>query len=98
MKREKTNPLPKMIQGVVCGQWVRVAGPIAVVPKGRLHGPYPYLFWRERGKLRKRYVKPADVDLVRAASEARRQHRHQLSVARDQWLQMASIIRQAEQP
>ncbi len=34
---------------------------------GALHGPYFYRFWRERGRLRKAYVKPADLDAVRAA-------------------------------
>lgn len=36
---------------------------------GALHGPYFYHFWRERGRLKKRYLKPNEVEAARAACE-----------------------------
>ena len=43
--------------------------------RGELHGPYWSLRWREDGRLRRRYVKPADAERVRAAlAEWRRLH------------------------
>ena len=53
------KPLPK--KGAVCIQWVRCCQPGCRCARGKLHGPYHYLFWREGGRLRKRYVRLADV-------------------------------------
>lgn len=65
--RAQTNiakPLPK-IRGAVCAQWR--------IYKGKRLGPYYFLFWREGGKLRKRYVKRADVAATIAACTAYRE-------------------------
>ena len=96
-ERKNVNALPKMIPGVVCLQWVRCGRRNCRCAVGRPHGPYPYLFWREHGRLRKRYVKPADVDRVRAGCKARRLHRRQLSTSRDEWRRMAGMVRELEQ-
>lgn len=61
---EKT--LPKMC-GAVCVQYRDY--------KGKRLGPYYFLMWRERGKLRKRYIKRGDVEAVRAACAAHRDER-----------------------
>jgi hypothetical protein len=42
-----------------------------------LHGPYFYLFWREDGRLRKRYLRADEVEAVRRICAARRV-RHEL--------------------
>lgn len=42
---------------------------------GRLHGPYAVLRWREGGHQRRRYVKLADIERVRAVVERRRAER-----------------------
>ena len=43
--------------------------------RGDLHGPYWSLFWREGGRRRRRYVRPADLERVRAAlADWRRLH------------------------
>jgi len=39
---------------------------------GEGHGPYHFLFWREGAVQRRRYVKRAELDAVRAAVERRR--------------------------
>lgn len=53
-------PLP----GVVCMQYVT---------RGNKRHVYYARFWRERGKLRKQYVRKADVERVRAACAVRRE-------------------------
>lgn len=60
--------LPK-IQGAVCAQWR--------VYEGKRLGPYYFLFWREGGKLRKRYVKRADVAATIAACAAYREEQRE---------------------
>ena len=34
-----------------------------------MHGPYHYLFWQDSGRLHKRYVRMADVELVDEATK-----------------------------
>ena len=65
-------PLPKTDRGAVCAQWVRCGKPACRCAAGALHGPYPYLFWREDGRLRKRYVRAAEAVNVGAAVAERR--------------------------
>jgi hypothetical protein len=67
---------------------------------GDLHGPYYYLFWRERGRLRKRYVRTAAAAAVRAdcvqRREARRQMRRWLEECREKWRKLDGMIREHE--
>lgn len=70
-KTKSRKPLPK--SGAVCAQWVRCGHPRCRCASGELHGPYHYLFWRERGRLRKRYVPLGDVERVRTSCDAQRQ-------------------------
>jgi hypothetical protein len=72
------DPLPKTLPGVVCQQWVRCGRPNCRCARGQLHGPYFYHFFRHRGRLRKRYILPADLDGVRTACEARQLRRREL--------------------
>jgi Family of unknown function (DUF6788) len=51
---------------------VRCGKPLCRCARGVLHGPYYYRFWRDDAKrLHKQYVRPADLDAVRAACAAR---------------------------
>ncbi len=63
--------LPK-IRGAVCAQWR--------IYKGKRLGPYYFLFWREGGKLRKRYVKRADLAVTIAACGAYRDEQRERRV------------------
>jgi len=67
---------------------------------GDLHGPYHYLFWREGGRLRKRYIRAADVLGIEAACASGR-HRELLwrrLVQTDQqtWRALVAGLRKAE--
>ena len=52
---------------------------LALLPKGRVHNKliggkkYPYLTYREDGKVKSRYVKSEELDQVRAQVEQRQQ-------------------------
>jgi hypothetical protein len=64
--------LPNTLAGSVCAQSVKCGRPNCRCARGQLHGPYYYRFFRERGKLRKRYVRKAEVEEVRTRCQARR--------------------------
>jgi hypothetical protein len=53
---------------------VRCGKPSCRCATGEGHGPYHFLAWREGGTLRRRYVRQAEVEAVRAVVEER--HRH----------------------
>src|SRR4051812_48809903 len=63
------EPLPKTLPGVVCAQRVLCGKPGCRCARGPGHLAY-YRFWREGGRLRKCYVRRADLAAVRAACAA----------------------------
>jgi hypothetical protein len=94
---ESSNPLPKILPGVVRPQWVRCGRPGCRCARGQPHGPYFYRLWREGGRLRKAYVRPADLAAVRAGCEARRQLRRELGAGWAAWRQLRDLLREVEQ-
>jgi hypothetical protein len=58
--------LPKTLPGVVCRQMVKCGKPNCRCARGILHQTY-YRFWREQGKLKKTYVRCADLEATREA-------------------------------
>ena len=87
------EPLPKTLPGVVCAQRVRCGKPGCRCARGQRHLAY-YRFWREGGRLRKRYVRRADLAAVRAACEARRRERRELAEAWQHWRQLVAVVRE----
>jgi len=92
--------LPKMLPGTVCAQWARCGKPVCKCARGELHGPYYYRFWREGGRLRKVYVRPADLAVVRAACDEERQFlrlgRLARALGQQDWRRLSSILREIE--
>jgi hypothetical protein len=88
--------LPKPLPGVVCPQWVRCGRPTCRCARGELHGPYHYRFWREGGRLRKAYVRPAELEEVLARCEARRQARLELRAGWETWRNLLAAVREVE--
>ena len=67
------KPIPAELPGAVCQQWVKCGKPRCHCARGELHGPYWYRIWRDAfGSCRKEYVRPADLEAVRAACAANR--------------------------
>jgi hypothetical protein len=57
---------------VLCEQLVRCGKPTCRCATGRgLHGPYPYLFLRELGRLKKHYVRKDELEAVKASLATR---------------------------
>ena len=54
---------------------VRCGKPACRCATAEGHGPFAFLYWREAGTQRRRYVRRAEVDAVRAAVEQRRHER-----------------------
>jgi hypothetical protein len=77
---QSPETLPKTLHGVVCAQRVRCSKPGCACARGQGHLAF-YRFWREAGKLRKCYVRRADLASVRAACEARQRERRDLEEA-----------------
>jgi hypothetical protein len=61
-----------------------------------MHGPYYYRFWRDGGRLRKAYVRPHELEEVRAQCEARRQAYRDLQAAWDNWRGLRAAVREME--
>ena len=97
MQTERPKTLPKMLPGVVCRQWVRCGRKNCRCAHGRPHGPYHYRFWRDGGRLRKAYVRRADLELIQARCRARLQFRQDLRTGWAQWRQLAALTREVEQ-
>src|SRR5450756_1572888 len=106
MKEKKPVALPKdvpdKLPGAVCAQYVRCGTPGCKCARGELHGPYFSRFWRDGdGKLRKEYVRGADVKAARAAFAAwrteERKGRDMLAIAQHavHWLATGEL---GEQP
>src|SRR5262249_5302566 len=96
MQTTTPEPLPKILPGVVRPQWVRCGHPNCRCARGELHGPYHYRFWRECGKLRKVYIRPEELEQVRARCEARRRARRDLLAAWDTLRALRAAVREVE--
>ena len=69
--------LPKIepLRGSLHPDWKTCGKPSCRCARGERHGPYWSHRWREGGRQRRRYVKPADLEQVQAALAAwRRLH------------------------
>jgi hypothetical protein len=81
-------------------QWVRCGSPGCRCTRGHLHGPYYALFWREEGRLRKRYVRTTELEAVRDACAARREHerrtRRLTNAGWIDWRHLAAQVREVE--
>ncbi len=60
------------LEGEICEQYIRCGKPGCRCRAGQLHGPYFYRIWRQGTRVRKVYVKAADVVQVRLACDAHR--------------------------
>src|SRR5262249_40103824 len=89
--------LHKILPGVVLHQFVTCGRPNCRCANGHLHGPYWYRFYRVNGRLRKEYVKPAELERVRAGCNARRQENRLRRVAFAVLREFLSNVREVEQ-
>ncbi len=100
MTNETVKTLPKTGAASLCQQWIRCGKASCRCATGELHGPYHYLFWREGGRLRKRYVRQAHVACVRGTIAERRQwiwlEREARMLSRTMWREQLGELREVE--
>ena len=85
-----------MLPGGVFKQMVSCGKPNCRCARGELHGPYFYHFFKVGGRMQKKYVKPSDLDRVRAECEARRQHQRETRAFRQEWRALQGTVREIE--
>ena len=73
LSQHETDAAPAIpLEGEVCVQYIRCGKGGCRCSSGQLHGPYHYRIWREGARVRKVYVKSAEVEAVKASCEAHR--------------------------
>ena len=97
VKKESRQKLPKSLPAAVCAQYVRCGKRSCRCARGLLHGPYFYCFWREGGRLKKAYVRKADVENVRSICWARSARRRMITVNLALWRNLQGELRGVEQ-
>ncbi len=96
IQTENAITLPKMTKGSVHAQWVKCGKAGCKCARGELHGPYFYVFWRENGRLRKKYVRRSDLLQVLSATAAYRLEKQQLREAKSILRQIRELLRNGE--
>ena len=84
------------LRGSLQPEWARCGKASCRCSRGELHGPYWSHRWREGGRQRRRYVRPADLEHVRASlAEWRRLHPPARSM-RDVLAELRRLLRQLD--
>jgi hypothetical protein len=98
MQTETLNMLPQILGGTVHQQFKRCGKPNCRCANGKLHRAY-YHFLRVGGKLRKSYLKTAEVESIfRACLLRRKQEKEQRAHTQSEWQKFRELrteIRQA---
>ena len=88
------DPLPKILPGTVCEQWIRCGKPTCHCARG--HGPYFCRFWREKGRLRKAYVPRHQTREVTERCQARQEREQEMRSTLQDWRSLGQTLRDAE--
>jgi hypothetical protein len=78
MIETSVHDFPVLLKGEISECYVVCGKPRCRCRTGERHGPYYYRVWREGDRTCKAYVKPEDLEEVRAACAAYRQARELL--------------------
>jgi uncharacterized protein DUF6788 len=81
----------------VCAQYVKCGKPNCKCALGQLHGPYFAAFWKEGGRIRKRYIRLADVEQMRELSEQPRLFLREIAEIDDGLRQLKALVREHEE-
>jgi uncharacterized protein DUF6788 len=100
MENKTEDTLPKIAAygGTVHRQFVKCGKASCKCARGELHGAYYYHFVRVNGKLKKRYLKPGQIEQVQDACLKRQEERRaQRAKTRQVWQSLREIIAQLRQ-
>jgi hypothetical protein len=90
--------LPKIEpqRGSLYAEMKRCGKPTCRCTRGDLHGPYWSLRWRQGGCQRRRYVRPDDVEQVRASLDQWRQQHPPARAMRERLSQLRRLLRELD--
>ena len=91
--------LPKIepTSGSLQQEWKACGKPSCRCARGDLHGPYFYRRWREGGRQRRQYVRPADLERVRVGIDAWRRLHPPAHALRQELADLRRLLRQFDQ-
>ncbi|MDQ3132856.1 MAG: hypothetical protein M3Q99_19065 [Acidobacteriota bacterium] len=92
MKTKTEKTLPKILRGSVHQQFKKCGKMNCRCAVGKLHGAYYYHFVRVGGKLKKRYLKPTEVEpTLLACLERQRLEKLRRCNTRDDWKKIREL-------
>ncbi len=80
------------LEGEVCPQFIRCGKPGCRCQYDQPHGPYHYRIWREGTRVRKVYVKAAELEAVRVACVLHRTLSRSLQHVRQEKMQLTQSM------
>lgn len=80
----------------VCAQYVKCGKPNCKCASGQSHGPYFAAFWKENGRMCKRYIRLADVEQMRELSEQPRLLLREIAENNARLRQLKAFMREHE--
>ena len=60
-----------MLSGTIHAEMKKCGRPNCRCIRGNLHGPYYYRYFRQNGRLHKRYIRPIELEETQTACDAR---------------------------
>lgn len=81
----------------VCAQYVKCGKPNCKCVSGQSHGPYFASFWKEDGRIRKRYIRLADVEQMRELSEQPRLLLREIAENNARLRELKAFVREHEE-
>jgi hypothetical protein len=81
----------------VCAQYVKCGKPNCKCASGQAHGPYFAAFWKENGRMRKRYIKLADVERMRELSNQPRLIQREIAESNARLRHLSAFVRGYEE-
>ena len=88
---------PPAYRFAVCAQYVKCGKPNCKCALGQFHGPYFAAFWKENGRIRKRYIRLADVEQMRELSEQPRLLIREIAEDDARLRQLRAFVREHEE-
>lgn len=99
MRKQSISP-GAQLPGSVHAIRTRCGKPNCRCRAGQLHGPYFVRYWREQGRLRRQYLRPADVEQIRERCEQWRKMRTTWRAGQAEYREMIrqgrALLRMAE--
>jgi hypothetical protein len=91
-KSEPSAPKSQPVGGSIVARLVKCGRPHCRCARGQLHGPYLYIRWQKDGHRRKKYIKPSELEAVKARLAAYRRPKERVRTGRDQCMGLLRLM------